>query len=34
MIMTKIDIMESVYEELGTPKKDCVRLVDSFFDTI
>ncbi|MCX5836921.1 MAG: hypothetical protein NTW71_00100 [Deltaproteobacteria bacterium] len=34
MIMATIDITESVYEELGVPKKDCVRLVDSFFDTM
>jgi integration host factor subunit alpha len=34
MAMTKIDIIESVYEHLDIPKKDCVRLVVSLFDLI
>jgi integration host factor subunit alpha len=34
MTMTKLDIIGSVYEHLGIPKKDCVRIVDSFFDII
>jgi integration host factor subunit alpha len=34
MTMRKIDIVESTYEELGIPKKDCVRLVDSLFEII
>ena len=33
MAMTKIDIIESVYD-LRIPKKDCVRLVESLFDLI
>lgn len=32
--MTKIDIIESVNEKLGIPKKDCVRMVESVFDII
>ena len=32
--MTKIDIIESVYEKLDIPKKDCVRIVESLFDLI
>lgn len=34
MSMTKIDIIESVYQHLGIPKKDCVRIVESLFDII
>ena len=34
MTMRKIDIIESAYEELGIPKKDCVRIVESLFDLI
>jgi integration host factor subunit alpha len=34
MTMRKIDIVESAYDELGIPKKDCVRLVDSLFEII
>ena len=34
MTMRKIDIIASVYEQLGIPKKDCVRIVDSLFDLI
>ena len=34
MSMTKIDIIESIYEKLGLPKKDCVSIVDSVFDII
>ncbi|MBU0653197.1 MAG: integration host factor subunit alpha [Proteobacteria bacterium] len=32
--MTKIDIVESIYEKLGMPKKDCSRIVESVFDII
>ena len=32
--MTKIDIIESVYEHLGIPKKDCIHIVESLFDII
>ena len=34
MTMKKLDIIESAYEQLGIPKKDCVRIVESFFDII
>jgi integration host factor subunit alpha len=34
MTMTKIDIIESAYEQLGIPKKDCARIVESLFDLI
>ena len=32
--MTKIEIIESVYEHLGIPKKDCIRIVESLFEII
>ena len=34
MSLTKIEIIESAYENLGIPKKDCIRIVDSFFEII
>ena len=34
MSLTKIDIIDSVYEKLGIPKKDCVRIVESVFEII
>ena len=34
MSLTKIDIIESAYEKLSIPKKDCVRIVESVFDII
>ena len=34
MSLTKIDVVESIYEKLGMPKKDCVRIVESVFDII
>jgi integration host factor subunit alpha len=34
MSLTKIDIIESVYEHLGIPKKDCARFIESLFDII
>jgi integration host factor subunit alpha len=34
MSMTKIDIVNSVYEDLGISKKDSVRIVESVFDII
>jgi len=30
--MTKIDIIQNVYEKLGIPKKDSARIVESVFD--
>jgi integration host factor subunit alpha len=34
MSMTKIDIIDSIYEKLGIPKKDCVGIVESVFEII
>ena len=34
MTMTKIEIIESVYENFDIPKKDCIRIVDSLFEII
>ncbi len=34
MSLTKIDIIGSVYEQLGIPKKDCVSIVESIFEII
>jgi integration host factor subunit alpha len=34
MSLTKIDIIEAVCTHLGIPKKDCVRIVESFFEII
>ena len=34
MSLTKIEIINAVYEQLGIPKKDCVRIVDSVFEII
>jgi hypothetical protein len=32
--LTKIDTIKSIYEQLGIPKKDCIRTVESVFDII
>ena len=34
MSLTKIDIIDSVYEQLGIHKKDCASVVESLFDLI
>jgi integration host factor subunit alpha len=34
MSLTKIDIIESIYEKIGIPKKDCVGIVESVFEII
>ena len=34
MSMTKIDIIDFIYERFGIPKKDCVSMVESVFDII
>ena len=34
MSLTKIDLIEAVYTQLGLPKKDCVRIVDNLFEII
>ena len=34
MAMTKKEIVMKINEEIGLPKKDCVRIVESLFDII
>ena len=34
MSMTKVDIIESIYEKIGIPKKECIRIVESVFEII
>lgn len=34
MSMTKIEIVESIYERLGIPKRDCFSYVESLFDIL
>jgi integration host factor subunit alpha len=34
MSLTKIEIIDAIYEKLGIPKKDCVRIVESIFEII
>ncbi len=34
MSLTKVDIIDSIYEKIGIPKKDCVRIVESIFEII
>ena len=34
MAMTKKEIVMKINEEIGIPKKDCVRIVESLFDII
>ena len=34
MSLTKVDIIDSIYEKLGIPKIDCVRIVESVFEII
>jgi integration host factor subunit alpha len=34
MSLTKLDIIESIYEKIGIPKKDCVSIVESVFEII
>jgi integration host factor subunit alpha len=34
MSLKKIDIIESVYEQLDIPKKDCIGIVESLFEII
>ena len=34
MALTKIDLVDLIYNELDIPKKKCINLVDSFFDII
>jgi len=34
MSLTKIEIIDAVYEKLGIPRKECVRIVESLFEII
>ena len=34
MSLTKIDIIDSIYEKLGIPKKECASIVESIFAII
>jgi integration host factor subunit alpha len=34
MALTKIDLVDMIYNELNIPKKECINLVESFFDII
>jgi nucleoid DNA-binding protein len=34
MALTKIDLVDMIYNELDIPKKECIDLVESFFDII
>ena len=34
MSLRKVDIIDSIYEQLDIPKKDCIRIVESLFDLI
>jgi integration host factor subunit alpha len=34
MSLTKIEIIDSVYEKLGIPRKECVCIVESLFEII
>ena len=34
MSLTKINIVNSIYDAIGIPKKDCIDIVESIFDII
>ena len=34
MALTKIEIVNMLYEHIGIPKKDCIRIVESLFEII
>ena len=34
MSLTKVNIIDSIYEKIGIPKKECVRIVESIFEII
>ena len=34
MSLTKINIVNSIYDAIGIPKKDCIGIVESIFDII
>jgi integration host factor subunit alpha len=34
MSLTKVDIIDTIYEKLGIPKKECAGIIESVFDII
>jgi len=34
MAITKIEIINMLYEHIGSPKAECIRIVESFFNII
>ena len=34
MALTKIDLVDMIYSEFDIPKKECINLVEGFFDII
>jgi len=34
MALTKFDLVDMIYSELDIPKKECINVVESFFDII
>jgi len=34
MTLTKIEIVDMLYEHIGLPKNGCIKIVESFFDII
>ena len=34
MSLTKVDIIDAIYEKIGIPKKECIRIVESIFEII
>jgi integration host factor subunit alpha len=34
MALTKIDLVDMIYNELEIPKTECINLIESFFDII
>jgi integration host factor subunit alpha len=34
MALTKIDLVDMIYSELDIPKKECINIVEGFFDII
>jgi len=34
MSLTKVDIIDVIYEKIGIPKKECIRIVESIFEII
>ena len=34
MALTKIEVVNMLYEHIGIPKVECIRIIESFFDII